>query len=650
MVLVVLGLGVALSGGRGAGLGTRLVRRALILLALTISLLTLIEYGTDASLGLGALLVRDVASDSATPMPPVTALALATSALAMLLLDLARAGALAQILALATGLLGFLNVVGYALTRLEPGYTSVAPHTAFALIALSIGILLARPERGLMRMVLADTTAGVVMRRLLPVLLAAPLLLGWIVESGRRQGLYGPEFSIALLVVATAVVVSGVMWFAAAALQRADVRRRRAERATRAAAQQTDRALERTVAHTDANKALVDTTARLRTLERLNRLVSSSLEYDTVLVAIARAAADIMAAPVVSFWVVDDVSGTVRVRAWSDDAAGADFPFPTFALGQGMVGAVAAGRTPLHVPDVFAESQMLRARDWCARHGLRSFYGVPVVAQDRMLAVLVLSGRAPFTLSEEDAELLQSFVAQAAVAIDNARLFTQAEARRRAAETAEARYRELFERNLAGIFRSTRDGLLVDVNDALIHILKYGKPEDLLGVRTSALFVDAGDATRAVSLGPGERLSNAECRWRRADGSAVTVLVNVAAIDAGDGEVMLEGLVVDVSDRERAAVAEREAEALRAVAQLAGAAAHEINNPLAVVVADLDLMHRRFESDPQMLPRLERARTAAQRITDIVARMGRITRLRREEPSPNVPPMLDLRRSGGRED
>jgi signal transduction histidine kinase len=128
------------------------------------------------------------------------------------------------------------------------------------------------------------------------------------------------------------------------------------------------------------------------------------------------------------------------------------------------------------------------------------------------------------------------------------------------------------------------------------------------------------------------------------------VLVNVAAIDAGDGEVMLEGLVVDVSDRERAAVAEREAEALRAVAQLAGAAAHEINNPLAVVVADLDLMHRRFESDPQMLPRLERARTAAQRITDIVARMGRITRLRREEPSPNVPPMLDLRRSGGRED
>jgi PAS domain S-box-containing protein len=648
--LVAIGIAVALLAQRHAGPSSRALRRALVALVLASAALTLVEYATDVHWVFADVLVHDIAGDSATRMPPVTAVALGASAIAVLLLDVGRAGAIAQILALATGILGFVNVVSYALTRLEPGYTAVAPHTAFALIALSIGILLARPERALMRMALAETPAGVVLRRLLPVIVTAPLVLGWMIESGRRAGLYGPEFGIALLVLGTALVLSGVIWAAAGALQRADVRRRRAERARRAATAQTDRALERTAELADANKALVETTARLRTLERLNRLVSSSLEYDAVLVAIARAAADIMAAPVVSFWIVDDAAGTVRVRAWSNDAAGADFPFPTLAIGEGMVGRVAAGRAPLHVPDVFAESQMLRARDWCTRHGLRSFYGVPVVAQDRLLAVLVLSGRAPFDLSEEDAELLHSFVAQAAVAIDNARLFGQVETRRRAAEAAEARYRELFERNLAGIFRSTRDGVLVDVNDALIRILGYGKADDLLGARAGTLYVDAAEAGRALSLRPGERLSNAECRWRRADGSTVTVLVNVAAIDAGDGEVMLEGIVVDVSDRERAAAAEREAEALRAVAQLASGAAHEINNPLAVVVADLDLLQRRFTADAQVLPRIERARTAAQRITDIVARMGRITRLRRDEASPNLPPILDLRRSSGREE
>jgi PAS domain S-box-containing protein len=648
-LVVALGIAAALLS-RNARLSRRVLRRALVGLVLANCALTLVEYATDVHWKFADVLVHDVAGDPATRMPPVTALALGASAVAVLLLDLGRAGALAQILALATGVLGFVNVVSYALTRVEPSYTAVAPHTAFALIALSIAVLLARPERGLVRMALGDSPAGVVIRRLLPVLITAPLVLGWMVESGRREGLYGPELSIAMLVLGTALVLSGVIWAAAVALRRADVRRRRAERARRAAAAQTDRALVRTAELTDANTALVAMTARLRTLERLNRLVSSSLEYDAVLGAIARAAADIMAAPVVSFWVVDDASGTVRVRAWSDDVAGADFPFPSLRLGEGLVGTVAVGGRPLHVPDVFAENAMLRARDWCTRHGLSSFYGVPVMAQDRVLAVLVLSGREPFEIGEDDSGLLHSFVAQAAVAIANARLFAQVEARRRAAEAAEARYRELFERNLAGIFRSTRDGVLVDINDALMRILGYGKPDELLGARTASLYVDAAEAGRALRLRPGERLSNVEYRWRRVDGSPVTVLVNVAAIDAGDGQVVLEGIVMDVSDRERAALAEREAEALRAVAQLANAAAHEINNPLAVVVADLDLLHRRFATDAQMLPRLERLSTAAQRISEIVTRMGRITRLRREEESSPLPPILDLRRSSGRDD
>ena len=61
---------------------------------------------------------------------------------------------------------------------------------------------------------------------------------------------------------------------------------------------------------------LSEMTTRLRTLERLNRLVSSSLDFEAVLVAIARAASDITATPVVSFWLVDEVSRTVTVRAW----------------------------------------------------------------------------------------------------------------------------------------------------------------------------------------------------------------------------------------------------------------------------------------------------------------------------------------------
>ena len=648
LAFVLMGLAVVLVASPASPPWMRVARRLAATIALLTGVLTLVDYATDVNLGIPHVLVHDVVGAGGR-MAPVTALGLATSAVAFLLLDVGRAGALAQILALATGMLGFLNLVGYAYSlhslRGLAGYSAVAVHTAIALVVLSVGILLARPDRGLTRMALSDTPAGVVVRRLLPVVIGAPFVLGWVVEAGRRTWLYGPEFGMALSVVGTVVALSGVVWSAASALQRADARRRRAEAARKISDAEVGRVVARTVELTDANKALVEMTTRLRTLERLNRLVSSSLDFEAVLVAIARAASDITETPVVSFWLVDEAERTVTVRAWSDAAAGADFPFPTAAFGQGAVGAVAATRQPVHIPDVFATAASIRALDWCRQHGLTSFYGVPVVAQDRMLAVLALSRRTPLVLGEEDQELLDSFVAQAAVAIDNARLFTEAQARRQAAEAAETRSRELFDRNLAGIVRVTLEGRILDCNEALVRILGYGTRDEVLALHAGDLYVDRSEGRRvAFPQRAGERLSNAELRWRRADGTPIAVLVNVASIESAGG-VVLEGIVVDITDRERAATAEREAEALRAVAKLANAAAHEINNPLAVILAHLDLIAKRCEGDPETAQRIDRAQSACRRIAEMIVHMGRITRLELYEQSPNLPPILDLRRS-----
>jgi signal transduction protein with GAF and PtsI domain len=293
----------------------------------------------------------------------------------------------------------------------------------------------------------------------------------------------------------------------------------------------------------DVLQRSVQAIARLRTLERLNRLVSSSLAYEDVLAAIARAASDLMSAPVVSFWVVDEGAQTVTVRAFSDPALRDDFPLTSSRFGQGMAGRVAAERRPFHVPDVFAPDSPILARDWFIRHGLSSFYGVPVMFQDHVLAVLALNGRAPFALDEEDQELLASLVAQAAVSIRNAALFAQAESRRLAAQAAEARYRELFERS------------------------------------------------------------------------------------------------------ERLAATEREAETLRAVTRLANAAAHEINNPLTIIAGHLGTLEERFASDRDVAERLEKTWAACERIKEMVAHMRHITRLELHQPSPGLPPQLDLRRS-----
>jgi signal transduction histidine kinase len=67
-------------------------------------------------------------------------------------------------------------------------------------------------------------------------------------------------------------------------------------------------------------------------------------------------------------------------------------------------------------------------------------------------------------------------------------------------------------------------------------------------------------------------------------------------------------------------------EALRSVNQQARAAAHEINNPLAVIIAGLHLLER----DIGAHPRLTRAVEAGLRIQDVVRRMNSITAIRNE--------------------
>jgi signal transduction histidine kinase len=79
------------------------------------------------------------------------------------------------------------------------------------------------------------------------------------------------------------------------------------------------------------------------------------------------------------------------------------------------------------------------------------------------------------------------------------------------------------------------------------------------------------------------------------------------------------------------------------VAQLANAAAHEINNPLAIIMGQLDILRRDQEDLAQ---RIDVAYAAVLRIRDIVADMTRITRLEIAAGlSASLPKMLDIRRS-----
>jgi PAS domain S-box-containing protein len=172
---------------------------------------------------------------------------------------------------------------------------------------------------------------------------------------------------------------------------------------------------------------------RLRTLAALSRVVSSSLETGEVLGELARAAATLMHATFASFSLADEVSRTLEVGGVSDPVVGADIPARRHRFDEGLVGWVATHRRPLDVPDLFGDPRV-SAPEFCRRHGLTSFYGLPIVLDGALLGVLALTARAPFRVTADDHELLELLVAQAAVAIRNARRHEEVAKRLRQSE------------------------------------------------------------------------------------------------------------------------------------------------------------------------------------------------------------------------
>ena len=104
-------------------------------------------------------------------------------------------------------------------------------------------------------------------------------------------------------------------------------------------------------------------------------------------------------------------------------------------------------------------------------------------------------------------------------------------------------------------------------------------------------------------------------------------------------------LFSDVVASRAAEAARRDAAQLRAVTLLARAAAHEINNPLTVVLGGLGLVARKAPPESEEAKWIERAREGGERIRDIVARMNRITQIEEAPQIGALPPILDIKKS-----
>lgn len=330
-----------------------------------------------------------------------------------------------------------------------------------------------------------------------------------------------------------------------------------------------------------------------RFLAQAGALLSRSLDYETTLAAVAR-----LAVPHLADWCSVDIveeDGEARQLAlahvdpekiaWARRLREQYPPKPDEP--RGVANVLRTGRAEFY-PEISDSILIATAQDQehlevLRQVGLKSVIIVPLVARDRVLGALTfVSAESGRRYGKGDLALAEDLAKRAAMAVDNARLYREAqeavvareEALRHRSELlereklarkelksaiaalrlSEARLRRLVDSNIVGVALADLTGNFLDGNDAFLKMIGYTRKELKGGkVRWADMTpseyaeIDKRSIHEVRTLGVS---APCEKEFFRKDGSRVPVLIGSALLDEGEQETCI-AFIVDLTERKR---------------------------------------------------------------------------------------------------
>jgi PAS domain S-box-containing protein len=426
-----------------------------------------------------------------------------------------------------------------------------------------------------------------------------------------------------------------------------------------------------------------------RTLELLNRTgvaVAAELDLEKLVQMVTDAGVELSHAEFGAFFynVIRDTgeSYTLYTLSGAPREAFEKFPMPRNTA---IFEPTFRGRGPVRSDDILADARYGKSAPY---HGMpkghlpvRSYLAVPVTSRSGEVLGGLFFGHARTGVFNERAErIVTALAAQAAVAIDNARLYqmsqrevvarTQAEqelqrlnetleqrAAERAAQLAsslskledtERRFRLLVEGVTDyAIYMLDPTGHIVNWNPGAERIKGYSRDE-IIGRHLSTFYTpedrDEGVPQRALEIA--ERTGKYEAEgWRvRKDESTFWAGVVINAIRGAGGELFgFAKITRDLTERRAADERARQAQKMEGIGQITGGVAHDFNNLLTIIIGNLETVQRNLsapDSDrTRLLRSTENALRGARRAETLTQRLLAFSRQQPLDPKP-----LDLGR------
>jgi PAS domain S-box-containing protein len=322
---------------------------------------------------------------------------------------------------------------------------------------------------------------------------------------------------------------------------------------------------------------------------------------------------------------------------------------------------------------------------------VRSYLAASVVSRSgEVLGGLFFGHAQPRVFTARAERIVTALAAQAAVAIDNARLHranqNEIEARARAEtelqqlnqhleERAEERARQLAasqtqleetERRFKHLVEGVTDyaiymidpgGHIINWNPGAERIKGYTR-EEILGRHFSTFYTPEDLARELPKFALRSALESGKYEaegWRlRKDGSRFWASVVINAIHAADGRhIGFAKITRDLTERRAADERARQAQKMEAIGQLTGGVAHDFNNLLMVIIGNLETVERRLAEPAPDIERLRRAAShamrGARRAESLTQRLLAFSRQQPLDPKPLdlgrvIPGMSDLLR------
>ena len=172
---------------------------------------------------------------------------------------------------------------------------------------------------------------------------------------------------------------------------------------------------------------------------------------------------------------------------------------------------------------------------------------------------------------------------------------------RKRAESALARseraHRTLFENVPVGLYRTSADGHILDVNPAMVKMFGYKERETLLAANIVDLYVDrAAEEKFKTEVEKSDNISDFEAEYRRQDGTTFWAQEHIHVVRNENGTPLFhEGSLIDITEPKRVEEEIRQRLSELEVLYQSGIALSQLVNPKVIAQNIIDLLDQKMD-------------------------------------------------------